>query len=159
MPKVLDVHIGQVKIAKNGELLKALLGSCVGIGFIWKSKGICGLAHCLLPESQTPTFEIGARFVNQAVYSLTTIMKIRSEDLDSISVVIVGGGNMTNPGIADCSKLVGANNYKTAIAEVKKNNLKVVFSDVGGEEGRKFFIDSSNFSFWVEKIPRIMNVG
>ena len=38
MQKIFDVHIGEVKIAKNGEVLKAILGSCVGIGIIWKEK-------------------------------------------------------------------------------------------------------------------------
>lgn len=159
MQKILDVHIGQVKIAKNGELLKAILGSCVGIGVIWRDQGTCGLAHCLLPESPTPTFEIGARFVDQAIRSLIAMMKIRSDDLDSVSVVIVGGGNMTSPGATDSSVLVGANNFKTAINEAKKHKLKVVFSDGGGEEGRKIFIDSSDFSYRVEKIPRIIGAA
>jgi chemotaxis protein CheD len=157
--KVLDVHIGQVKIAKNGELLKAILGSCVGIGIIWKDKGICGLAHCLLPESPTVTFEIGGRFVNQAVRSLIALMKIKPEDLDAVSVVIVGGGNMTSPGVADSSDLVGANNFKMAIKEAKKHHLKVVYSVGGGEEGRKIFVDCSDFSYRIEKIPRIVQTA
>lgn len=159
MRKILDVHIGQLKIAKNGELLKAILGSCVGIGVIWKDKGVCGLAHCLLPESPTPTFEIGARFVDQAIRSLIAMMKIRPDDLDSISVVIVGGGNMTSPGVADSSDLVGTNNFRVALCEAKKHHLKVVFSDGGGEEGRKIFIDSSDYSYRVEKIPRIIGAA
>lgn len=81
-----------MKIAKNGEIMKAILGSCVGIGMIWKSKGVCGLAHCLLPECPAPTFEIGARYVDQAFRSLIAMMKIRSDDLDSVHVVLVGGG-------------------------------------------------------------------
>jgi len=157
--KILDVHIGQIKIAKNGELLKAILGSCVGIGVIWKDKGVCGLAHCLLPESPTPTFEIGARFVDQAVRSLIAMMKIRPDDLDAVSVVIVGGGNMTSPGVADTSNLVGANNFRVALNEAKKHHLKVVFSDGGGEEGRKIIIDSSDYSYCVEKIPRIIGAA
>lgn len=159
MQKVLDVHIGQVKIAKNGELLKAILGSCVGIGVLWKKKGICGLAHCLLPESPTPSFEIGGRFVDQAIRSLIALMKIKPEDLDSISVVIVGGGNMTSPGVADSSELVGANNFKMAIREAKKHNLNVIYSESGGEEGRKIFVNSADFTYRVEKIPRISNTA
>jgi len=154
MQKVLDVHIGEVKIAKNGEMLKAILGSCVGVGIIWKEKKVCGLAHCLLPESPTPIFAIGARFVEQAFRSLLALMKIRPEDLAKIDVVIVGGGNMTSPGASQ--DLVGASNFKVAIREAKNHNLRVIFSDGGGEEGRKIFIDASNCSYKVEKIPRII---
>ena len=155
MQKTLDVHIGEVKIAKKGERLKAILGSCVGIGIIWKSKAICGLAHCLLPESPTKTFEIGARFVDQAICSLIALMKIRPEDFSSVLVVIVGGGNMTKPGAKNPIELVGSNNFKTAVTEVKKRQLKILYSEGGGEVGRKLYIDSSLYSYEVEKIPRI----
>jgi len=156
MQKVIDVHIGEVKIAKNGELLKAILGSCVGIGIIWKEKNICGLAHCLLAESPVPTFTIGGRFVDQAIRSLLACMKIRPENHESVELVIVGGGNMTNPGVSDSSDLVGATNFRVALREAENHGLRVVHSDGGGEEGRKIFIDASSFSYRVESIPRII---
>lgn len=157
--KVLAVRIGEVKVARNGELLKATLGSCVGIGVIWRDKGICGLAHCLLPQGPSTTFEIGGRFVDQAVRSLIALMKIRQEDLTAVSVVIVGGGNMTSPKKKDSPDLIGASNFRAALSEAGKHGLKVVFSDGGGEEGRKIFIDSADFSFRVEKIPRIIGAA
>lgn len=156
MQKILDVHIGQVKISKNGELLKAILGSCVGIGFIWKTRGICGLAHCLLPESPIPTFEIGARFVTQAFPSLIALMKIKPELVKEVGVVIVGGGNMTSPGVADESLLVGTSNFNVALREAKRHSLKVIYSEGGGKEGRKIFIDGLNFTYQIKKIPRII---
>lgn len=156
MQKVLDVHIGEVKVARHGELLKAILGSCVGIGIIWEDRKICGLAHCLLPSSPTPTFEIGGRFVDQAFRSLIALMKLRETDLSRVSVVIVGGGNMTSPGAVDSSVLVGASNFKTALREAQRHQLRVVHSDGGGEEGRRIFVNSSDFSYRVEKIPRIV---
>ncbi len=159
MRKTVNVHIGEVKIAKNGELLKAILGSCVGIGIIWKEKQICGLAHCLLPESPEKTFEIGARFVDQAIRSLVAMMKIRPEDVKSVDVVIVGGGNMTSPGATNASKLVGENNFSVALREAKALGLHIVHSDGGGEAGRKIFVDAADYSYWVEKIPRIVKAG
>ncbi len=155
----MNVHIGEVKIAKNGETLKAILGSCVGIGFIWKANQKCGLAHCLLPESPTPTFEIGGRFVDQAILSLLAMMRIKEENYSNVEVIIAGGGNMTNPGAKDSSVLVGANNFRIALQVSKTLGLKVVHSDGGGEEGRKVFIDSSDFSYRIEKIPRIISAA
>lgn len=158
MRKVVDVHIGEVKIAKNGEVLKAILGSCVGIGVLWQAKKICGLAHCLLPESPTPKFEIGARFVDQAVRSLVAMMKIRPTDTGEILVVVVGGGNMTNSGMAE-SELIGLSNFRNAMSEVQKQSLKVLYSEGGGEVGRKVSIDATDFTYRVEKIPRIIGVS
>ena len=34
----IHVNIAEVKIGKNGDILKATLGSCVGIAFLWKAK-------------------------------------------------------------------------------------------------------------------------
>ncbi len=159
MQKFVDVHIGEVKVAKKGETLKAILGSCVGIGIIWKKNEICGLAHCLLPESPQPTFAIGGRFVDQAIRSLIALMKIRQEDYKNIEVVIVGGGNMTSPGCTDSSDLVGANNFRVALAVAEKTGLNVIHADGGGEEGRKIFVNSSDYTFKVEKIPRIIEAA
>ena len=41
--KIIDVKIGEIKIAKKGEILKTILGSCVCIGIIWKEKKNCRL--------------------------------------------------------------------------------------------------------------------
>lgn len=155
MQKVLNVHIGEIKIARRGELLQAILGSCVGIAMIWKEKNVCGLAHCLLAKSPNPTFSIGGRFVDQAVASLIALMRIRKEDLSNIEVVVVGGGNMTNPGKLDSSDLVGSVNFRFALKELERHGLKVAYSDGEGEEGRKIFVDSANNTFHVHKIPRI----
>jgi chemotaxis protein CheD len=159
MQEILNVHIAEVKIAKNGELLKAILGSCVGIGMMWKEERICGLAHCLLPESPSPTFAIGGRFVDQAIRSLLAMMKVQPGDMNKVETLIVGGGNMTNPGVADSSKLVGAHNFQVALREARKYGLRVVHCDSGGEQGRKIFIDSSNFTYRVENIPRLIEVA
>lgn len=156
MKDIINVHIGEVKVAKNGEVLKAILGSCVGIGFIWREKKICGLAHCLLPEIPVQTFTISGRFVDQAIPSLMALMKIRPENFNQIEAVVAGGGNMTNPTEGDTSSLVGSLNFKVAERELKKLGIRIVYSESGGEEGRKIFLHTDDFSYRIEKIPRIV---
>lgn len=159
MQTILSVHIGQVKVAKRGEILKAILGSCVGIAVLDKGQKICGLAHCLLPINPEPSFEIGARYVDQAFRSLIAIMKLKTEEAKLVSIVIVGGGNMTNVVASNKSELVGESNFRTAIEEAKKYNLKILYTEGGGNEGRKIYVDSSDLSYRIEKIPRIIKVG
>lgn len=153
--KILNVHIGEIKIAKNGETLKAILGSCVGIGFIWKKKKMCGLAHCLLPEMIEKSFNIDGRYVDHAILSMFAMMKIKEEDIGDIEVLFVGGGNMTNSKASDNSKLVGGQNLLVAERELKKKGMKIVFIEQGGCQGRKVFIDSSTCTYTVEVIPRM----
>jgi chemotaxis protein CheD len=158
MSKTLDVQIGQVKIARRGETLKAILGSCVGIAFIWEARNKCGLAHCLLPQQPKITYEIGARYVDQAVRSLMAMLKITASDTKNVKAVVVGGGNMTG-GNRNESKLVGANNFRTAIAEVENRGFDLIHSDGGGNLGRKIIVYGEEFSFNVESIPRISNMN
>src|SRR5471032_124955 len=91
-----QVAMGQLSVGTHEEQLQALLGSCIGIGFIWKKGGCCGLAHCLLPESPEPTDALGARYVSQAVPSLLRLMGACVADYPDIEVILAGGATMLN---------------------------------------------------------------
>lgn len=158
MAKTLNVHIGEVKIASRGEILKAILGSCIGIGLIWRQKRICGLSHCLLPKNPEPYDTMGGRYIDQAVHSLITMMEISAIDFRSIDAVVVGGGNMTRPHASDVSQLVGTINFHTALKEVQDRGITIVHSDGGGNYGRKILIDSE-LNYQVDLIPRITRVN
>lgn len=155
----INVHIGQVKTGKSGDTLKTILGSCVGIGFIWKRKKRCGLAHCLLPKAPQQTFEIDARFVTQAIPSLMALMKIRSENYSEIEAIVAGGGNMTMPNVKSPEGLVGTANVAAAIEILEKLKITIVFKDTNGDHGRKVLINCSDFSFQVLSIPRLKVAG
>ncbi len=157
--KVINVHIGEIKVARNGEILKTILGSCVGIAFIWKKKGICALAHCLLAESPTKSFAIDARFVDQAIPSLIALMRIHPENLGEIDVVLAGGGNMTQPGAKNLGKLVGTTNFNFAERELKKRGFNFVCLDQAAEEGRRITVYSENCTYLVEPIPRLLTAA
>lgn len=152
---IIYVHMGEVKIAKNGEILKSILGSCVGIGFIWKKRSICGLAHCLLAESPQKTFTIGGRFVDQAIPSLIAMMKLQTQDLTEVEVILAGGGNMTQPGAQDVGRLVGSHNFSVALRELSKLGITPKCADPAEEEGRRMTLYSANGSYLIEPIPRL----
>jgi chemotaxis protein CheD len=157
--RLINVHIGEIKIAKNGEVLKTILGSCVGIGFIWKQKNLCGLAHCLLPETPIKTFEIGGRYVNQAVPALMAMMKIHEENISEIEVVIAGGGNMTNASEDKSENLVGSQNIKMALSELQKRGFRILQNKTGGHVGRKITIYGASLTYQIESIPRIASAS
>lgn len=154
MRKELNVHIGEVKIARHGEILKAILGSCVGIGILWRERALCGLAHCLLPEAPQKTYEIGARYVDQAVASLVVLMKIKVNHASEIEVILVGGGNITQPKAESDDGLVGSHNFAVAERELKKVGLAPTYTEKSRREGCKIIIDSMAFSYHLESIPR-----
>ncbi len=151
----INVQIGQVKRGVKNNQLHAILGSCIGIAFLWKKKGQFGLAHCLLPTAPKTDFTINGRYVDHAITSLLTLMKIRSTDYSEIDAVVVGGGNMTQPDTENNNQLVGAMNIKSAISCLDDLGIKIVYQETGGSNGRKISVDCSTGSFDISTIPRM----
>ena len=147
-------QIGQVKIGRPGDYLHALLGSCIGIGVLHPDEEVYGLAHCLLSESPEPIKKIGARHVDQAVYSLMKLMDIHEENRRRVNVFIAGGGNMTHAADST-SRLVGSVNSAFAKKILRQHRLRLIHEEVGGCNARKVIIDCSTGDFEIKNIPRL----
>ena len=152
-----EVHaqIGQVIIGRPGEYLHALLGSCIGIGVLNRDEEVYGLAHCLLYKSPDPIKKIGARYIDQAVYSLMKLMDIHEENRLRVNVFIAGGGNMTRASDSNSEKLVGCVNSQFAKKLLREKRLRLIHEEVGGCNARKVIIDCSTGDFEINNIPRL----
>ncbi|MEX0139287.1 chemotaxis protein CheD [Massilia sp. LMS1-1-1.1] len=153
------VGMGQLSVGTHGEQLQALLGSCIGIGFIWKNGPCCGLAHCLLPEAPGADSVLGARYVSQAVPSLLRLMGVRQADYADIDVVLAGGASMFGP--RNGRLQIGRQNAEAAQKYLDQCGLHVSFCALGGRHGRQLLIDCASRSYAVtdvvtqpELIPR-----
>ncbi|NGZ84902.1 chemotaxis protein CheD [Duganella aceris] len=145
-----QVGIGQLKIGGRTDQLQALLGSCVGIAFIWKKRGRCGLAHCLLPEAPEAQAELSARYVSQAVPALLLLIGATEADYPDIQVVLAGGATMLN---ARSSRLqIGQQNADAAKRHLRKSGLNVQYCRIGGKCGRTLTVDCATSSFIVNEI-------
>ncbi|MYM22275.1 hypothetical protein GTP46_06420 [Duganella sp. FT135W] len=146
----LQVAMGQLKIGVRTGQLQALLGSCVGIAFIWKKQRRCGLAHCLLPEAVTGPGELGARYVSQAVPSLLRLIGATEADYADIEVILAGGATMLN----GCSSRlqIGQQNADAARRYLRKYGLNVAYCRVGGKCGRTLTIDCAACDYTVQEI-------
>ncbi|MBF9042847.1 chemotaxis protein CheD [Rhodobacterales bacterium HKCCE4037] len=149
------VQIGEVKIGTDGDVLTAILGSCIGLGFLFPKKRIFGLAHCLLSDSGQASSEISGRHVDQAARSLVSLMKIEPGDHKDMKAIIVGGANMTMPVDTDPRRLVGSINAGSAYRAVRKLGLRNIHEDTGGVLGRQVTIDCRTGEFEVIQIPRL----
>jgi len=126
----------------------------VGIGFLWKKKGVFGLAHCLLPETESIGSKLSAKYVSQAVPSLMILMNIRKEDVSEVEVHIAGGGNMM-PHVSKRTDHVGAMNAAAAKKILEQFGFKIKEADVGGDQGRQMSIDCSEEKVAVYKLPKM----
>jgi len=147
---LIEVGISNIKVGSGSNILHAILGSCVGIGFIWRKGGRCGLAHCLLPMAPGIVLQLGARYVNQAVPSLLALMGIRPHDFPDVEVVVAGGARMFS--VRQNSANIGRQNTDKAIALLKENGLAVLHTDIGGRHGRQISIDCTTQNFQISRI-------
>lgn len=149
-PQPQQVAMGKLKIGVRTDQLQALLGSCVGIAFLWKKRGCCGLAHCLLPEAPQQQDEIGARYVSQAVPSLLRLMGATEADYPDIEVVVAGGAHMFH---SQSSRLqVGRQNADAAHKHLRQRGLNVSYCRLGGKCGRTLTVDCATQSYAVNDI-------
>jgi chemotaxis protein CheD len=140
-----------MQIGQGEQVLTALLGSCVGIGMIWRKQGRCGLAHCFLPDG-VEADEGSARYVSAAVPGLLAMMGVRREQYDEVDVVIAGGARMLN--LRPVGGAVGTRNIEAARSQLSLRGLQVRFQDVGGSQGRRMSIDCDQQTFSVVRIAR-----
>lgn len=152
MKNEIHVKISEVKTGRAGDRLKATLGSCVGIAFLWKEKGLFGLAHCLLPFSEGAQTDLGAKYVPQAIDSLVKIMKLEHIDAKKIEVIIAGGGNMLAQLSCHNSNNIGDQNIEAARKFLKSAGFFISHESVGGNEGRQIFIDCDSGIVEIQKI-------
>lgn len=149
-PKIKNAHMGEIIIGTSGEVLQSILGSCVGIIFIWKEKNINGLAHCFLPESfLLLDHELEAKYVNQAISSLIIKMGINKLDVPNIDVIICGGGHSNI--IRNKNNMVGHLNLKSARKHLKEYGFKFKEIAVEYSSGIQIKLDCTNYQISVRK--------
>jgi chemotaxis protein CheD len=147
-----EVGIGEIKIGSGQEQLRVMLGSCVGIGFIWRKGGRCGLAHCLLPEAPAVSPIPCGRYVDQAIPSLLRLMRLQPADYRDVEVVLAGGASMFDRTLRRFQ--IGKLNIAAAQKHLSDAGLYPAFCDLGGHSGRFLTIDCARHSFAIKELPK-----
>jgi chemotaxis protein CheD len=151
-----------VSSGEEAKILRATLGSCVGIGLLWRSRGTYGLAHCLLPEpggtvrgraSVMPQAGNGAKYVSEALPKLLAMMHAAEAPEGDIVAVLAGGANMMQHRTT-LHEPIGELNVRMARQMLADARVKVVHTDVGGECGRQLTIDCEQHHYAVRHFSR-----
>lgn len=149
LQRELNCNIGEVKLGRGRDVLRATLGSCVGIGLIWRKKKRCALAHCLLPVAPRVGFEITAKYVTQAVPSLLHLLKVPKGSYSELEAIVVGGAAMMGHEEKLGPKGIGHMNTDTALKCLKELGIRIVHLEVGGEAGRQVTLDCETYQYSV----------
>jgi chemotaxis protein CheD len=149
---MLHVWTGQIEVGRGDTVLTALLGSCIGIGMIWRGRGLSALAHCLLPEGGAVEHH-AARYVSGAVPALLAALGVRRAQYDEVEVVIAGGARMLRLASGgDGDGAIGRRNISATQKHLAARGLRVGFEDVGGCHGRRMSIDCARQTVSVVRV-------
>lgn len=152
-----EVHVrmGELALGQSPTILKATLGSCVGIALIWRARGLFALAHCLLPYAPQAGMPPGARYVDQAIASLLGLLQARPEHYAQIETHLAGGASMSRREECDTrTPLVGRLNVQAALKLLEGFGLTVCSKDLGGNLARQMRLDCAEAVVSVASVPR-----
>ncbi len=157
-----DVQVRMCEIAvgsaRDGALLHATLGSCVGIGLMWRERDLYGLAHCLLPGGAHSADHDAlaarpARYVTEALPALLALMGATHAQEREIEAVLAGGANMMSQRVSTLAS-IGEQNIRVAQQLLAQTAVRMVHVDVGGDCGRQLSIDCSQHHYAIRKFSR-----
>lgn len=150
----IQVRMCEARVGRGDDVLHAILGSCVGIGLLWRQRGLYGLAHCLLPESPQPGDDRGAKYVTTALPTLLSLMQLDRSHHGEVEAVIAGGACMVQHATPPRHGLIGEQNASMAQRLLAQTGIRVVHVDVGGDSGRQILIDCAQHHYAVRIIGR-----
>jgi chemotaxis protein CheD len=151
---VLHVNIGCIACAEAPTVLKATLGSCVGIALMWPRMGKAALAHCLLPASDSVadaahgrSADRGpARCVDEAVPALLAMLEVPSGQHSQLRAYLAGGAHMRGMPPSRQLPSVGELNVQAARLALALARIRLADEQVGGDKAMLVTVDCSTMN-------------
>jgi chemotaxis protein CheD len=147
---VRHVWAGAFAVGTGDTVLTALLGSCVGIGIIWRRKKRCALAHCLLADAPAGEGGVDARYVSNAVPALLRGLGARPEDYPELEVVAAGGASLFDR--IQSPMRVGERNIAAFERAMAGFGLRVVHQFLGGSQGSRITLHCATLTYETKRL-------
>ena len=147
--KLVNVGIAQVMLGDKTNILRTILGSCVGICIYEKVIKIGGLAHILLPEDSTKSNN-REKFADTAVPYMVDLLIKQGGKMPNMTAKIAGGASMFNFAASFALGNIGDKNVEMTLKMLQKFNIPVLEQDVGGNVGRVIDFNLSDGSLKVK---------
>jgi chemotaxis protein CheD len=128
-----SIRMGEMSVAGNGEELRTLLGSCLGLALYDRQHRIGGLAHIVLPSSRGSTDRPG-KFVDTAILSLIEKMKGLAGSNLRLTAKIAGGASMFSTTVA---ANIGLQNVLACQERLGELGIPILARHCGGQHGRR----------------------
>ncbi|MFN2268650.1 MAG: chemotaxis protein CheD, partial [Desulfonatronovibrio sp.] len=151
MRKKIHIHIGEYYASREPAIIHTVLGSCVAVCLYDPYQGIGGMNHILLPgKADLDKFDVSARYGVNAMELLINRMMSLGVDRRRLVAKVFGGAHM----ISSISKEngVGDKNVTFAMDFLKRENIRLVSSDVGKKDSRKILFCTDSGDVYLKRV-------
>lgn len=138
MSQVIKVGMADLKVTGPPEVLSTLgLGSCIGICLYDPVTKVSGLAHIMLPNSQTIRNNSNrAKFADTAIDDMIDEMIKKGANKRRLVGKIAGGAQMFSFSSKNDMMKIGARNADAVRSILKDLGIPIKADDTGGNFGR-----------------------
>lgn len=151
--QLVNVGIAEHKISANSDVLRTILGSCVGICLYDPGTKIIGLSHIMLAEKNTPEGNPG-KYADTAIPLLIDGMLSAGASEKRLVAKIVGGATMFK--IAENSMMgeIGRSNARKVREVLGARSIPIIAEEIGGDFGRTIDFFPEDGSIKIKSLGR-----
>jgi len=153
---LVNLHPGELFVAKEPTLITTLLGSCVSVCLYCPASQVGAMCHGVMPEKQAH-HEESFRFVDTSVsYMVEVMARQRGFSCAKLEAKLFGGADVLSLklGLANPTPTIGAQNIQSAKAALKKHGVPIVTEHVGGDRGCKLFFYTHTGEVYLKLLQR-----
>ncbi len=140
---LINVGIADYCVSSSPDILRTILGSCVGICLYDEQLKIGGMCHIMLPSMKEQNASV-KKYADTAIPMMIHEMKEKGADPGKIKAKIIGGARMFNVSENSMMGEIGNNNTAKVREVLNELAIGIVSEDTGGNYGRTidFYLDS-----------------
>jgi chemotaxis protein CheD len=138
--------MGQMAVAKDGQQLRSLLGSCVGVALYDLRHAVGGLAHTVLPDANGSK-DFPGKFVDTAIPQLIEEMRVLAGSDVRLVAKLAGGASMFK---TQAAIQIGERNVDAATRLLRQMGIPILAQHCGGKQGRKMTLKTSSGGVTIE---------
>ncbi|MRX70617.1 chemotaxis protein CheD [Bacillus lacus] len=153
--KVIKVGIAELGLAAAPDIIRTSgLGSCVGLIIYDELKETAVLAHIMLPDSSLSRADVMNPYkyadtaIAEAVYQLAKA----GCDTKQLKAKMAGGAQMFRFQPSSDLMRIGPRNVEAILEQLKKHDIHLVSSDIGGSSGRTVEFDPSTSLLFIKTV-------
>ena len=141
--ELINIGIAELKVSHAPNVLRTILGSCVGICLYDGDNKIGGMSHIMLPVHKDGN-KSPLKYADSAIPLLVKELEKLGADSKILVAKIIGGAMMFNLGENSLMGEIGRNNIKKAKLVLEELGISIISEDTAGNYGRTvdFFLDT-----------------